>query len=321
MLLALCYDDAILTILCSLRGPPPEQARALAHLASTHRRLRRLVQEAARLLVEEHMRRTRAELAGLQARYATWLDAQPSGAHSGLPEQLDLNLNLPTSTWLHKLAGSVPKLPLQWTALRNSITRLHEGDLASVDEGSLLSAGQCIDSAGLTALASKGGLRLSWAVGGDEEQPAYGTHARALPFEGADAAPFAAFVLATRLSLAGHPALVDRWRPPLRETALCPFCQRHRKLGYTEHQSWSLDEHDRALCAMPAEVEREASQLATIGSRASARDIEVLAEDDFSDLLLEISTSDLYKCACDCGGSVCRHIGCPPVHGSRALSF
>ena len=64
---------------------------------------------------------------------------------------------------------------------------------------------------------------------------------------------------------------------------------------------------------MPAEVECEvASQLSGAGTRASARDIEVLCESDFSDLLGQITLQGLLKCACDGGGDLCRHIGTPP---------
>ena len=122
---------------------------------------------------------------------------------------------------------------------------------------------------------------------------------------------FAGLVLASRLSLAAHPGLLARWRPSARSYALCPCCRRYRHLMSSEHTEWRPDALDKSLCPMPADItEREAALKQT--PRASARDCEVLCEDDFDEMLSQIHLENLIKCSCDGTPTAARYIGAPP---------
>jgi len=66
----------------------------------------------------------------------------------------------------------------------------------------------------------------------------------------------------------------------------------------------------------PHLVTRESERITAArgGGRTSARDLELMGEDDFNDLLEQISLTSLLKCTCDGGGDLGRYIGVPPTH-------
>ena len=122
-------DDALVAVLCGLPGPPPAQARALTAVAAASRRLHALALRAAALLVHEHLCAARRERDGLEVAYAARLAEQPAEVRALLPASLALDLDGPVAAAgapLIALSCALPKLPLQWTALRNSITSLFE---------------------------------------------------------------------------------------------------------------------------------------------------------------------------------------------------
>ena len=164
-LLPLLDDDAVLSILCSLPGSPPTQARALNQLGRTSHRLHELSKIAAKILVEEHMRRAHAELNALRDAYSTQLASVSDALRAVLPATLDLDLDGPVAAAsetspLLALSSSLPKLPLQWTALRNSITNWHLDGAAD----RLLPPAQCIEAAGLSPVTIKGAISFTWEV-------------------------------------------------------------------------------------------------------------------------------------------------------------
>ena len=85
----------------------------------------------------DHMRRAADEHAALAAAYAASLVAEPPAMRALLPATLELDLDGPVKaspSALHALSRALPELPLQWTALRNSITTLLERSGDSNDQ-------------------------------------------------------------------------------------------------------------------------------------------------------------------------------------------
>ena len=123
-------DDALCSILCRVSGPPPAKAATLLRVSAVSRRLRTLADCAAKHIIAEHLGKAHAELAALSAAYAARLDEQPAEVRQLLPTALDFDLDGPvasSATTLTALACELPKLPLQWTALRSAqrITHTH----------------------------------------------------------------------------------------------------------------------------------------------------------------------------------------------------
>jgi len=168
-----------------------------------------------------------------------------------------------------------------------------------------------VGSSGGGGASGTGGVTLTTTVAADTGSVTV-TGAGRTPFT----QRFAGLVLASRLGLFHHPGLVARHMPAQRTCALCPCCKRHRRLTHASHAAWAPDPTDKQLCQMPAAlVEREHKRNPfSSACRASARDVEVLNESDFSAMLAQIALQSLVKCTCDGGGDVCRYIGAPPGH-------
>lgn len=203
--------DCLFTILCSISGPPPEQARTLAQIATTCSMLGSVAEEAATALLELHMQLAQCELAELQRRYALWA---ASSAGTVVPSTLELTINgSATSSAIEALWHDAPMLPLQWNVLNHAITN---------KSNSSAGIAAWMSELGLCAADDDGILRLSWMPTNESD------HARELRFDGGNghATPFAAYLLAHSLGLSNHPGLIARHRVATRRAALCPCCRR-----------------------------------------------------------------------------------------------
>lgn len=121
--MAVLDDDSVLTILTALPGPPTAQAAALVRVRAASNRLRMLADQAAEMLVAEHMSCTKQQLDAMQQSYARQLGMVSNLLRGSLPASLDFDLDGPVSVMpnaLQALSYSMPKLPLQWTALRSA---------------------------------------------------------------------------------------------------------------------------------------------------------------------------------------------------------
>ena len=159
-------DDSLGYIFISLSGPPPAQALTLARIRAVSTRFRFLADHAAEILVADHMDRAHRELDVANAEYARLRGEESAVLRDILPEALDFDLRGPVDaagSALQALLCSIPKLPLQWTALRNSITNLSV-DVLIENVDAALPPRQTVQSAGLTPINTRGAIGFTWEV-------------------------------------------------------------------------------------------------------------------------------------------------------------
>lgn len=287
--------DCIHAVLVRIAGDPPEVAIVLAQVACCCQQLRAQAEEAATGLVRAHMCVARLELAHVRRALPTALgDLDLDGPVTAAPSSL-------VALW-----GQLPRLPLQWTLLRNSVT-----DMSSVDEADMADS---LAACELDATAVKGTVRITWpppaALQPVDDSSTEEDYIRELPLR---SRCFAPVHVASHVGLASHPGLIARWRVPSRRASLCPCCQRWRRHSHAQHRAWAPDAMDQLLLGLPASLEKmHAEHAARLVSRGSARDAEEFERHEFVSIVEALAVASALKCTCEGGGDHCRYIGVPP---------
>ena len=129
--------DTLRHCFCALSGTPPDQAASLAQAASTCKDFQRIVEDAAAALLATHLALVHDAYLELQSRYKHALPALRRTVPPG--GVLPTCLNLPTGpavdvrataegSALRALWGEIPQLPLSWTLLTGSMTKLEANE-------------------------------------------------------------------------------------------------------------------------------------------------------------------------------------------------
>mmetsp|Transcript_62158 Transcript_62158/g.138457 ORF Transcript_62158/g.138457 Transcript_62158/m.138457 type:complete len:314 (-) Transcript_62158:170-1111(-) len=291
--------DCLVETLCCVEGEPPEQAITLARAQLTCKALHAAAEQASQVLVHAHLEAAQSSLSRLQRRFEAALPSLRARLPSYPPissDSLDICLSPPkTLPPLLMLSSHIPMLPLQWTLLHGSQTRLEASEAGWITalEGSL------------EAVDVKGTARpLLLPDPHAEMSPS--SFVRDLPL---DLHGFASFALVARLGLQAHPGLLKRWRVGRRQCPVpCPCCSKYRMPHHAAHATWSPDALDAQLNALPATLTPPQRARRSI----SARDAECLEEEDWESLE-QLEHFKLMKCSCDGGGGgFCKYIGIPP---------
>ena len=131
--------DMLQDCLCALAGSPPEQAMALAAVALTCTSLHEAAEAAAARMLLTHADAVKRAVLDLEVRYAHGLPLLRSKAESmslsgPLPDAFRAMLTRPAQkSAMSTLWCDVPQLPLRWTLLSGSWTRLEASDTGWIE--------------------------------------------------------------------------------------------------------------------------------------------------------------------------------------------